>query len=365
MGDDRAHYGTRSAGMEVSEMRLSFARHAAFAAVVSLFTVGLALAQFDSPRPFQRASDEYLALLMKGSYDELERAANNARKSAATISDGQSVLAALYGGTSGCVMSGCENRLTDELWKVRGQKLAEWRKRYPDSVTAKVALARFPLQYGWFARGGGLSRTVSDEGRALFRERLRKAHADLDGLDAAAKRDPGWFEAMLFVAQHEGWPKERFDALYEEAAREHPLYLQIHFVGATYYSPQWHGSWPELRSFVERAVGHTREQLGETLYARLNWGPSTTQMFMEGQVDWPRMRSGFERMIRDYPDPWNTNNYAKFACQAQDWPMVSKLMVLIDGKPLADAWFRDLQVYESCRAQAQQAGSPILRKFRQ
>jgi len=344
-------------------MRFSFAKHAAFVAVVCLFAGGLALAQFDSPRPFQRVSDEYLALLMKGSYDELERAASNARKSGATISDGQSVLAALYGGTAGCVMSGCENRLTDDLWKVRGQKLADWRKRYPDSVTAKVALGKFPLQYGWFARGGGSSGTVSDEGSALFRERLGKAHADLEGLDAAAKHDPGWFEAMLSVARLEGWPKARFDALYEEAVREHPLYLQIHFEGATYYSPQWHGSWPELRSFVERAVGHTRDQLGETLYARLNWGPSTTQMFIEGQVDWPRMRSGFERMMRDYSDPWNTNNYAKFACQAQDWPTVSKLMVLIDGKPLAEAWFRDLQTYESCRMQADQAKNPIRPRF--
>ena len=346
--------------MEISEMRFSFARCAALAAGVSLFASGLALAQFDSQRPFQRASDEYLALLMKGSYAELERASGNARKGAATISDGQPLLAALYGGTAGCVMGGCANRLTDDLWKVRGQKLADWRKRYPDSVTAKVALASFPIQYGWYARGSGPSSAVSAEGGALFSERLGKAHKDLEGLDAAAKHDSGWFTAMLAVARLEGWPKARYDALYEAAAREHPLYLQIHFEGATYYSPQWYGSREELRSFTERAVGRTRDRLGESLYARLNWGPNTTLAFVRGEIDWPRMRSGFERLIRDYPDPWNTNNYAKFACQAQDWPTVSKVMVLIDRKPIASAWFDDLKNYENCRAQAAGGGNPGL-----
>lgn len=346
-------------------MKPSFLSTVGAFAVVAAFHGGLASAQFDHPRPFQRVSDEYLALLMKGAYDDLERASSNARKNASTISDGQPTLAALYGGVSGCVLSGCVNRLTDELWKVREQKLEEWRKRYPDSVTAKVALASFPLQYGWFARGSGYSSTVSEKGYALFSERLEKARRELEALDATAKHDPGWFVAMLDVAHLEGWPKPRFDALYEEAAREHPIYLQIHFVGATHYSPRWHGSWPEQRRFVERAVEITRGQLGETLYARLNWGPSTNQMFREGQVDWPRMKAGFERMIRDYPDPWNTNNYARFACMAQDWPTVSKLVAMIDKKPVAEAWLQDLQIYEGCRIQAEKENSLIPPKFRQ
>jgi hypothetical protein len=152
-------------------MRLSSATRClgyAFTAIAVLWGE-VTVAQFDSPRPFQRVSDEYLALLMKGAYDDLERASDKVRKGAATISDGQPTLAALYGGVSGCVMTGCANRLTDELWKMRGQKLEEWRKRYPDSVTAKVALASFPLQYGWFARGGGYMSTVSNEGYALFK----------------------------------------------------------------------------------------------------------------------------------------------------------------------------------------------------
>jgi hypothetical protein len=312
-------------------------------AAISVCWSGAATAQFDSPRPLQRVSDEYLALLMKGSYDELERAANEAHKNTSMTSDGQPRLSALYD----CV--GCADRLTDELWKLRRKRLQEWRAHYPASVSAKIALASFSIQYAWFARGFGYANTVSQESWALFKDRIETARKELEGLDEATKRDPGWYAAMLDVALAQGWPSERFDALYEEAVQKHPTFLPIHFTAASYYSPKWHGSMEKLRSVVEHAVEITRPQLGETLYARLNWSASTNEMFENGQADWPRMKAGFERMIKDFPDPWNVNNYAKFACLAGDPRTVNRLAATIGDKPIAAAWFGDVRMYEVCK----------------
>ena len=78
-------------------------------------------------------------------------------------------------------------------------------------------------------------------------------------------------------------------------------------------------------------------------------------MFDNGQADWSRMKAGFERMIKDYPDPWNINNYAKFACLAEDWKTVSFLNKQIEQKPLLDAWSRSQKYYDYCIAFANMA----------
>jgi hypothetical protein len=42
-------------------------------------------------------------------------------------------------------------------------------------------------------------------------------------------------------------------------------------------------------------------------------------------------------MIDDFPDPWNINNYARFACMARDWATVEQLAGRIGDKPVAMA----------------------------
>lgn len=303
-------------------------------------------------RPFQRETDTYLALLMQERYDELERAAQRARESSAAISDGQPLLAAIYGGTAGCMTQGCQNRLTDELWQVRRQKLEGWVKRHPASPTAKVALGMFHAEYAWFARGQGYSNTVGKDAWTLFRERLELARVALEQLDEATRQDPGWSAAMLDVGLAQRWPRDRFGALYEQAAQRHPYYLPIHFAASAYYSPRWYGSEAELRRFIERAVERTSPRWGEMLYARLNWSLWTQDMFEDGQTDWKRMSAGFERILRDHPDPWNLNNFARFACHAEDLKTAAGLIEKIGDKPLVAAWWNDLRHYERCRDRA-------------
>src|SRR5207302_9658284 len=131
--------------------------------------VAPATAQFNHPRPMQRATDEYFALLLKRDFAGLERIADEARRMDSRISDGQPVLAALYEGTAGCA---CGNRLTDELWQLRRSRLDEWRKAFPESLAARVASAAFPVYYAWFARGNNYAGSVGDEAWRLFNGRM-------------------------------------------------------------------------------------------------------------------------------------------------------------------------------------------------
>jgi hypothetical protein len=207
----------------------------------------VALAQ--SPRPMQRAAEEYEELLFTRSYRNLEAASIEAHSPSSVIGDGQPRLAAIYGGTVGCA---CGDSQSDVRWNLRGERLLEWRKNYPNSVSAKVAVASYPVELGWRARGSGYASTVKPEAWKEFYKYLDEARDALNGLDEDAKNDPGWFVAMLTIANARQWPSDQYEALYEKAQRKHPDYLPIYFVAANHYSPKWSGSIEELQRFIDR-----------------------------------------------------------------------------------------------------------------
>jgi hypothetical protein len=65
------------------------------------------------------------------------------------------------------------------------------------------------------------------------------------------------------------------------------------------------------------------------------------------------MKSGFERMISDYPDPWNVNNFAKFACIAGDGATLFRLTERIGDRPIMAAW-QSAEYYGQCVSYAKQ-----------
>ena len=319
--------------------------HAALLFALASYVAG-AGAQFTNPRPMERAADKYFAMLLQSDFGDLERVAMEARSKDLRIDDGQPVLAALYEGTAGCP---CHNSLTDELWQMRRTRLEAWTRQMPKSATARVALASFPVYYGWFARGNNYADSVSSNAWKSFEERVEQGRLALDALEKPDKHDEGWYAAMISVALAQHWSSQRFDALYEEASRTHPKYLPIHFNAANYYAPQWYGSQQAYTRFVQRAVDLVGPPVDAELYARLNWSQGTNTMFQDGTADWTRMRSGFEQITRGYPDPWNLNNFARFACLARDWDTVNALAKSIGEAPVAMAWWSDARYYLQCR----------------
>lgn len=308
-----------------------------------------ATAQSTNPRPLQRAADDHLMLLMSRSYDKLDQLSEQARAKDLALSDGQPLLTAVYAGVIGCE---CGNQLNDELWQVRKQRLDEWLKRKPDSVTARLAVAAFPVKYAWMARGGGYARTVSPQAWKLFAERMEEGRKSLAAVDARTRQDPGWYEMMLDVALSQGWPAERYDAIFFEAVEKYPYYTPFYFSRINFYSPQWYGSAQAEKRVIDDAVARTRSRWGEVLYARLNWSTSDFNMFRSGRVDWPRMKAGFEQMIKEYPDPWNLHNFAKFSCYADDLKTLSTLLPRITPEPVVAAWQNDPEYYRRCTAAA-------------
>jgi hypothetical protein len=303
----------------------------------------------DSQRPFNEARDQYYSMLVNGEFQRLDTEAQTAREKSLVLDDGQPRLAALYAGISGCLTSGCQNTLAKEDWEKRLARLKEWVKTNPDSITASVALATYYLEYGWVVRGQGYRDSVHEEAWPVFNENANKSKTELMALGARVKNDPGWYTSLLRVARSQGWPLREFDDVYNEAVKRFPGYLPLYFEKAQYLAPRWHGSKEEFKKYVEDVTKETDPILGKTLYARLNWLIYTNDMFSTGQANWSEMKSGFERIVKDYPHPWNINNYAKFACLARDAKTFAALNEKIDGHPILAAFGGDQEWFDWCR----------------
>ena len=78
------------------------------------------------------------------------------------------------------------------------------------------------------------------------------------------------------------------------------------------------------------------------MYARIYWFASQREfdndLFRGSKAMWPKMKAGFDDVIRRYPDAWNLNHYAKFACLAGDRSKTREVLAKLPGEPIASAW---------------------------
>ena len=285
--------------------------------------------------------------LRQHDFAKLDEMAEEFKDKNSLAADGQPKLMGFYAGVSksSAACNGVQG--TEEEWSADRRLLLDWSKASPKSVSAKLALALFEISYGWNARGSGYASTVTDEGWKLFRQRIATARSMLEKLEPSAGNDPQWFEGMLSIALAQGWEREQFDTMYRRAIGKFPYYYAYYFTKGSFYSAKWHGSQVEFKRFVEESVQSTEKNIGQSMYARLNWSAQSRSMFQDGQTDWPRMKLGFEAIIKDFPDSWNRNNFAKFACRAGDQQTLLEQLEFVGNKVAISAW-GSMEYFQNC-----------------
>lgn len=306
-------------------------------------------ARRDDPRPINRSAQAAYEKLEGRDFAHLEKQASELRRSPRLLSDGQPELAGFYAGVSKCVQMRCgDEDLSPDAWIHHKALLDEWNKAYPNSTTARIARATFMKEFAWYARGLGFSNTVSDAQYKLFAERTKAARALFEEIPKSSVDDPAWFAGLLAIALVERWPSDRFDALHDEGVRRFPYYLPLYFLKAAYLSPRWGGAQTSFVGYVNQTAQGTASTMGESMYARLNWSSWSGDMFRSGQTDWRRMKDGFLRISRDFPDQWNINHFAKFACMAGDVDTLKSQLGKIKPAPIPEAW-GDMEYFERCK----------------
>ena len=209
----------------------------------------------------------------------------------------------------------------DSKWR---NTFKRWETEIPDSPLVPIFRAMQMNASAWKARGHGFNSTVSEEGRLLFSERAERAWLMIKDAKARSDKLPIWYEAAITFGADAGLTNEVLRPLFEEGIGKFPGYHGIYFAYTRELTPLWGGEYADAAKFIKKQVAASSNLEGEVLYARLFWLVDQYQnqpmeFFAESGVEWPKMRSGFERLMRDYPESrWNHANFAAFACRAGD-----------------------------------------------
>lgn len=287
-------------------------------------------------------------------YGDLDKWADEYRRTESRTSSGLWKLTILYAGINGSL----DETMRDErYWTTVESQLRRWAAQNPGSPTPHIAYAMKLISHGWHIRGSGWSSEVKEENWKPFHQYVEKARVYLVEHKSVAAADPRWYETMLDVANAQGWERKEFDALVDEAASRHPFFYQIYFTALDYLLPKWHGDRDEIEEFAQFAVNKTRDVEGMGMYARIYWYAAQNQygasLFTESAVVWTKMKRGMDDVLARYPDQWNINNFAAFACLKGDKQKTRELLNRIEGAPIPSAWYDDLGWFERCKASVQ------------
>jgi len=285
-------------------------------------------------------------------FARLDAMADELRRSKSRTSSGLWHLTLFYAGLDDAFHS---YGASDESWTEVERSIERWARTNPNSPTAHVAYGMALMDHAWFFLGDRNADEVPPEAWAPLRQYTQRAHDYLLAHKAEASVDPRWYETMLIIARVQRWDEGPFRRLLDEALRKEPEFYQTYFVALDYLICKCHGDVTTVETFANEAVTMTRRTDGTAMYARIYWYALQSQfgndIFRESRADWPKMRVAFEDMLRQYPDAWNTNYYARFACLARDRDTAKQLFARIGASPVAEAWDPP-ELFTRCRAWA-------------
>lgn len=269
-------------------------------------------------------------LFQQENFKELNCIADSERSSKERLTGGMWKLHEFY-----WAIKEMQGRPTQEDWDDHLRLARNWVAATPRSITARIVLARFYIDYAWDARGADTSDTVSDSGWKLLGQRLDMAKATLDEASALPIKCPEWYLAMQDIALGQDWDRARAEDLLRRAIAFEPDYYYYYRSYSYYLMPQWNGHDGDSAKFAEQAADHLGGDAGDILYFQI--GEKIVCACNEpefGHLSWPRLQKGYDLLEKKYGVSLaNLNRLALMAANAVD-------SVAADGafKRIGDNW---------------------------
>ena len=288
-------------------------------------------------------------LSINENFAELEQMAKTFRAPQARTSSGLWKLTLFYIGLSRSLR---HDKNDDQVWSGIEARIRKWQRTYPDSAVAQLAYAEMLINRAWAIRGPGFAGEVQEKNWKPFYDYVEKARAYLEKHKKTASKDPYWYQQMGSIAKYQSWPEDKMEHLVDEGLSKMPQFYPLYFGAIDYYVPKWGGNAHAVEKFARKALERTSSTEGFGMYARVYWYASQTQygntLFTDSLVDWPVMKKGIDDVLNKYPDPWNINHFAKFACDAKDKKKTAELIAMIKSDLLLEVWGSQF-AFEHCR----------------
>ncbi|MEO8387405.1 hypothetical protein [Polaromonas sp.] len=298
-----------------------------------------------------------LAAYNQNDFSTLDKLATKLRTEKSRTSYGRWNLSDFYDALYRAMLEGREDNSSEQWSKAEG-KINRWVAISPQSSTAPIALGTAQTWHAWALRGNGYANTVTPKGWEDLAKHMAIARNTLEANKRISSDDPQWYVVMLHVALAESWKRDQYMALYEEAISKEPLYYDTHLRALERFTPRWGGDIQEIQQFAAIAVKRTAAAEGQALYAHVYWSAvqdiGFKALFAEPYRSsiWVQMKSGFEDVLKKYPDDWNRNVYARMACQMGEVDLFISLARQFNGEPIKSksAWPGDY--FQKCKEYA-------------
>lgn len=229
----------------------------------------------------------------------------------------------------------------DEDFAFKEAKFAAWSRTRPTSPLVPLLEAALHRDLAWHAVGTGVFRSITKEHRAIYRREMATMRQILES-NPGAKVYAQYYDLMLTIAVCQRWPRSAFFAVFDEATRSHPGYYPYHLHAAERLLPRWGGKQGEWEAFAERErQRYGAGGPGDALYARIGWSMKHRyrNIFRETTVNWDAMASGFEYLIKQFPNSdYLKNVYAYFCWKAADRPRLREALVQVRANPDMEIW---------------------------
>jgi hypothetical protein len=137
-------------------------------------------------------------------------------------------------------------------------------------------------------------------------------------------------------------------AMFDAGAQAFPGYLPLYKAMLRVLMPRWEGSTAAVTDFIDEVS----RSHGDSMYARLHAYSARLEGddgdVFEGDVDWDRIRSGFEQLQQQHAtSDFILNEFAYMACRRGDARTYAKLSGLAGQRASSTAWSEGFSL-ESC-----------------
>lgn len=228
--------------------------------------------------------------------------------------------------------------------------LEEWVGARPSSATAILALGRY-YQTQAFAKRG-TSDVVSDKAGGEFNRYSEAALQLVRSHEGLAHVDPQYY-AILISATTDG--SHYFESGDAQA--------DVDVIGdaAVFLLPQWGGTVEQYKRLMETAVAKTKDDVGQTEYARIAWRlvryatrGRDEDIWQAYGLDWERVKQGFLDWSSRSPYPTPLHRLAILAYARQDRATLAELFNRPEVKwdDVAQAEWGTRQLYDSAHSWA-------------
>ncbi len=243
---------------------------------------------------------------------------------------------------------------SDADWQALITKLQGWVAANQQSPTPRIAMAQAYLTFAWKARGNGLAKTVTQQGWALFNERVQSARITLEEGRSISVDCPEWYRAMQTVALAQGWPRKQVDDLAQAAMIHNPEYYYFALAEANYLLPKWYGRPGDSQAYASRMADAVGGREGDALYFLVAAHLNCCKRIQAPGMDEARLQRGFAAIDQLYGSTTRQRNEAAFlALRAADTTAAQTLFARIGNDWSAAVWG------SKARFDASRTGQPL------